>query len=88
MNNMPLLTSLSPMSLLSTPSLTSLSLSTCRRLSQLPPGLFSSTPLLASLDLSSVPWTHLSPDMLPVNPSQIILTGVTQYPSNPSIVLQ
>ena len=75
LSNMPLLHTIAPQTLMSTPSLTSLSLSSNRKLAPLPPALFSPTPHLATLDISNCQWSSLAPHQLPVNPEKIILSG-------------
>ena len=77
LTNMPVLHSMEPLSFMSSPQLTSLSLASSRRLSPLPGGVFSTTPLLARLDLSNLQWTSLRPDQLPASPARLILSGKT-----------
>ena len=72
---MPLLHTLDPLTFLDCQNLTFLSLASNRKLSDLPPGVFSTTPHLQYLDISNVPWTHLTADQLPVNPKKVIVSG-------------
>merc|ERR1719510_1711301 len=76
LTNMPVLSRLEPLSLMFCPHLISLSLSSNRKLSPLPAGLFSTNPGLTSLDLSNLGWTSLHPEQLPASPDRLVLSGV------------
>merc|ERR1719266_1711814 len=73
---LPRLETLAPLSLRDLHNLSSLEITSCRRLKPLPVDLFATTPRLQALDFSHLSWTSLPSSLLPQSLLQLKLDGL------------